>query len=86
MNVLDGLELNRATSVPKSVLRYSLDKGSNSDLVYLNFFSDFQGVPNKSSMNELNNFFVVVVVLKMNRCCDVINVSLLLQYEILRNW
>ena len=45
IDVTEGLELNRATSIPKSVLHYSLDKGSNSDLVFLNFFSDFQDVP-----------------------------------------
>ena len=29
-----GLKLNRATSVPKSILRHSSDKGSNSNLVF----------------------------------------------------
>ena len=40
--VTDGLKVNRASSVPKSVLRYSLDKVSNCDLVFLDFCSDFQ--------------------------------------------
>ena len=39
-----------------SVLRYLLDKESNFDLVFLDFFSDSQVYPNKSSKHELNNF------------------------------
>ena len=49
---------NGVTSVPKSVLRYLLDKRSNSDLVNLNFFYDFQDIPNKSSKHEINNFIL----------------------------
>ena len=53
INVTDGLVLNRATSVPKSILHQMLEKGLT-PVWYLNFFSEFQVVPNKSPMNELN--------------------------------
>ena len=53
INVTDGLVLNRATSVPKSILHQMLEKGLT-PVWFLNFFSEFQVVPNKSPMNELN--------------------------------
>ena len=48
--------MNGASSVPKSVLHQLVDKESNFDLVFLNFFSDSQDIPNKSSKHELNTF------------------------------
>ena len=51
---MDGFA-DGVTFIPKSILHYLLDKGSNSNLVFLNFFSDFQDIPNKSSKHERNN-------------------------------
>ena len=71
--VTDELVMNGATSIPMFVLRLGLDKGQNSSLEF-RLLPDSKDVPNKSRTNKLNNFyFVVVVVVKMNRCCDVIS-------------
>ena len=42
--------------MPKSVLRELLDKESNFDSVFLDFFSDSQDIPNEGLKHELNNF------------------------------
>ena len=42
--------------MPKSILRYLLDKESNFNQVFLDFFSDSLDIPNKSSKHEINNY------------------------------
>ena len=49
-----GLKVNGASSLPKSVLRFVLDKGLT-PIQNFNFFPDFQDVPNKSPTSKLNN-------------------------------
>ena len=58
---------NKASSGPKSILCYLLDKDSNFDLVFLVFFSDSQDIPNKSSKHELNSSRSDPVVI--TSCC-----------------
>ena len=48
-----GLKVNGASSLPKSVLRFVLDKGLT-PIQNFNFFPDFQDVPNKSPTSKLN--------------------------------
>ena len=53
---MDGLVLNGATSILRSVLHYVSDKDLT-PILNLNFFPEFQDVANKSSKQELNNFY-----------------------------
>ena len=52
--------MNGATSITKSVLRFDLDKGLNSDLELKLLFSLSKMSANKSRRRELNNFYCVV--------------------------
>ena len=67
LNVLNG-----TTSMPKSVLLCKLDKESNFFSGILCVLDNFQDLPNKS--HQMSKTIVVFVVVRMNRCCDVINV------------
>ena len=63
-------EMNGATSVPKSVLRYEMNKGLNSNLKLKLLFPLSKMSPNKSRKRELNNFYCVVVVEMEQMLCS----------------
>ena len=63
-------EMKGATSVPKSVLQYEMDKGLNSILELKLLFPLSKMSPNKSRKRELNNFYCVVVVEMEQMLCS----------------
>ena len=59
--------MNGATSIPKSVLLYELDKGLYFDLVLCTFLNPLSKNSQKSK-TRVKQFYCVGVVVVMNRC------------------